>query len=153
MDTMLWVWLAVIILTAVCEAATAGLVSIWFCAGAAAAFISAVFKLSPAAQLLIFIVVSAATLAATRPLVKRLSERKTVPTNADRVIGGQAKVTEKIDNINSAGAVYADGKTWAARSVSGGIISEGETVRVVKIEGVKLFVEKINDTDNEEVKL
>ena len=61
---------------------------------------------------MIFLAVSAAALAATRPLVRKFTAGKAVPTNADRVLGGHGKVTETIDNDNAKGAVYADGKTW-----------------------------------------
>ena len=76
----------------------------------------------------------------TRPLVRRYTQGKSVPTNADRVLGQKAKVTETIDNENSTGAVYVDGKTWSARSADGSVIPVGTQVRIEKMEGVKLFV-------------
>ena len=57
-----------------------------------------------------------------------------------RVLGSRAKVTETIDNDNSTGAVYVDGKTWTARSAEGDVIPAGEQVEVASIEGVKLLV-------------
>jgi membrane protein implicated in regulation of membrane protease activity len=65
------------------------------------------------------------------------------PTNADRVLGEVAKVTETIDNENSAGAVYVDGKTWSARSADGTVIPAGERVRIESMEGVKLYVKQV----------
>lgn len=93
-------------------------------------------------QLVAFVVVSAAALALTRPLVKKITAGRSVPTNADRVLGREAKVTETIDNENSTGAVYVDGKTWTARSVDGIVIPVGEQVEVSSMEGVKLLVQK-----------
>ena len=84
--------------------------------------------------------VSAIALAATRPLVKKYARGKAVPTNLDRVIGETGKVTEDINNENATGAVYVDGKTWTARSDDGTVIPAGEQVRIVKMEGVRLFV-------------
>ena len=140
---MVWIWLGAIVLFGVVEAATAGLVSIWFVAGAAAGLIAAILDAPVPTQLVLFVAVSAAALAATRPLVRRVTQRKAVPTNADRVLGLEAKVTEAVDNENSLGAVYVDGKTWSARSADGTVIPAGEMVRITKMEGVKLFVEKI----------
>ena len=94
--------------------------------------------------------VTAAALAATRPLVKRWTAGKAVPTNADRVLGQTAKVTEAVDNENAAGAVYVDGKTWTARSADGSVIPAGTQVTVERIEGVKLFVKPCEK--NEEVR-
>ena len=65
-----------------------------------------------------------------------------VPTNADRVLHHTAKVTETIDNENTTGAVYIDGKTWTARSEDGDVIARGSMVTIVRMEGVKLFVRK-----------
>ena len=47
---------------------------------------------------------------------------------------------EAIDNDEGAGAVYADGKVWSARSAGGEPIPAGTRVRVRSIEGVKLIV-------------
>ena len=63
-----------------------------------------------------------------------------VPTNADRVLGELAKVTETIDNENSTGAVYADGKEWTARSTDDTVIPAGSRVKIESMQGVKLLV-------------
>ena len=52
-------------------------------------------------------------------------------------------MTETIDNSESTGAVYVEGKTWSARSESGEVLPEGAMVRIARMEGVKLFVEKL----------
>ena len=137
---MTWVWLGAIIAFGVLEALTAGLVSIWFVVGGLAALLATILGLGTTAQVVLFILVSAAALILTRPLVKRYTQGKAIPTNADRVFGQKAKVTEAIDNENSTGAVYVDGKTWSARSVDGSVIPVGTQVRIEKMEGVKLFV-------------
>ena len=122
-----WYWLGAIVFFGVVEGVTAGLVSIWFVLGAAAALI------------------------ATRPLVKKLRAGKPVPTNLDRVIGAAGRVTETVDNSIASGAVYVDGKTWTARSADDSILPKGQMVRIVKMEGVKLFVEKLNERENVQV--
>ena len=150
MDYMIWVWLVAAVVFGVVEALTAGLVSIWFVAGSAAALIGAFLGAGLGVQVALFLVVSAAALAATRPLVKRWTSGKAVPTNADRVLGQTAKVTEAVDNENAAGVVYGDGKTWTARSADGSAIPAGTRVMVERIEGVKLFVKPCEK--NEEVR-
>ena len=94
---------------------------------------------------LIIVAVSAAALAVTRPLVRRYTAGKAVPTNLDRVLGDSGKVTETIDNENSTGAVYVDGKTWTARSDDGSVIPAGTVVEILRMEGVKLFVKKMEE--------
>ena len=140
LEHMVWVWVAVMALAAFVEAATPMLVSIWFSVGALVAMLAAYFGASITVQLLLFVFVSSAALVGLRPLAKRFIDPHIVPTNADRLLGGEAQVTETIDNERSAGAVYIDGKTWTARSEDGNIIPAGEQVEVVRMEGVKLFV-------------
>ena len=138
---MTFVWIGAIIVFGIVEAATAGLVSIWFVPGAVAGLIAAMAGAGLLIQLVLFLAVSAAALAATRPLVKKLTANKSVPTNADRVLGTWGKVTETIDNENSSGAVYVDGKTWTARSADGSVLPAGSRVEIRRMEGVKLIVE------------
>ncbi len=139
---MIWIWLGAIVLFGLVEAATSGLVSIWFVAGAVAALVATILNVSVGVQFAIFLAVSAVALAATRPLVQKMKSGKTIPTNLDRVIGLTGKVTETVDNENASGAVYVDGKTWTARSADGTVLPEGSLVTISKMEGVKLFVEK-----------
>ena len=145
MNVMIWIWLGAAVLFGIVEALTAGLVSIWFVAGAAAGLIAAWLGAGLAVQAVLFAVVSAAALAVTRPLVRRYAAGKAVPTNLDRVLGDTGRVTETIDNARSAGAVYVDGKTWTARSDDGAVIPQGTTVKILRMEGVKLFVRKIEE--------
>ena len=137
------VWTAAIILFGVVEAVTAGLVCIWFVAGALVALVAAFVDAPLSIQIVLFLVVSAAALALTRPVLKKITNATATPTNADRVLGEVAKVTETIDNENSAGAVYVDGKTWSARSADGTVIPAGERVRIESMEGVKLYVKQV----------
>ena len=146
MDVMSWLWLGAAVLFGIVEALTAGLVSIWFVAGAAAALIGALLGAGTGVPVALCRAVSAAARAATRPLVRRFTKDGTVATNADRALGETAKVTEAIDNAASTGAVYVDGKTWTARSADGSVIPAGTVVEILRMEGVKLFVKKQEET-------
>ncbi len=133
-------WAAAIVVFIVVEAATVGLVSVWFAIGAFGALICAQLGAEFWAQALIFLVLSAVALAFTRPLAKKHMANNINRTNADRVFDMIGVVTERIDNLNQTGAVQVGGKLWSARSDSGSIIESGEKVRAVRIEGVKLIV-------------
>lgn len=139
---MTFIWIAAIIAFGIAEAATAGLVSIWFVAGSVAALLAVQFGAALWLQIVLFLAVSIAALIATRPLARKMLDKTIVPTNADRVLHHAAKVVEEIDNENICGAVYIDGKTWTARSEDGAVIPRGTMVTVVRMEGVKLFVRK-----------
>lgn len=138
--TMTTFWLIVMVLFLVVEAATVGLVCIWFAVGALIALLAAMCGAQLWLQIVLFLVASAATLYFTRPLVKRYVNSKVEPTNADMVIGKECRVTETVDNIAGTGAVYVDGKTWTARSADDEVIPEGTLVTAKSIDGVKLIV-------------
>lgn len=135
------IWIAAMVVFGVVEAVTVGLVSIWFVLGSAAGLIAAICEAPIWLQVVLFFAVSIAALIATRPLARKMMDKSIVPTNADAVLGREARVTEAIDNTAPSGAVYVDGKTWSARSESGETLPEGTLVRAVRMEGVKLFVE------------
>ena len=135
------IWIAAIVIFGVVEAATVGLVSIWFVIGSAAGLIAAVLDAPIWLQVVVFFIVSIAALIATRPLVRKLGSKGGTATNADRVLGGTARVTETIDNTIPSGEVYIDGKTWTARSESGAVIAPETLVKVIRLEGVKLYVD------------
>ena len=136
------VWLVLLVVFVVFEAATVQLVSVWFALGALAALIAAICHAPAWLQIVLFILISAVSFAVTRPLVKKFSTSKIQKTNADRCIGDTAVVTEEINNLEAKGQVKVDGNIWTARSENNDIIPAGEKVTVIKIEGVKLIVKK-----------
>lgn len=137
-------WIVALLIFLAVEAVSAGLVSIWFAAGALAALICALLHGPVWLQGVWFVVISAVTLILTRPLVKKYVNAKSVATNADRNIGRSAVVTERIDNLAGTGTVKLDGVLWTARSASERPIEPGATVLVREIQGVKLLVEEEN---------
>lgn len=140
MNTAFIFWLVFLIAFIVVEAVTAQLVTIWFAAGSLCALIAAVLKAPMWLQITIFVVVSAITLIATRPLVKKLKSKPSFTPNADRVIGQKAIVTEEIDNLAAKGRAEVNGMSWLARSEDNSKISAGAEVVILRIDGVKLIV-------------
>lgn len=139
------IWVGVMVIFGVLEAATVGLTSIWFVVGGVGGLVVAMLNGAIWLQLVVFFAVSIGCMIAARPLVVKYINQTTVATNADRVLGATARVTEAIDNTVPVGAVYVDGKTWSARSETGENIAVDTLVRVTRMEGVRLFVEEKKD--------
>lgn len=133
-------WLIALVVLAVLEAATVTLVSLWFALGALAALITSFFVQNIWIQFAVFLVVSLVTLLVIRPLSRRYVTPTQVATNADRAVGSEGVVTQAIDNRNAQGQVTVGGSVWTARSDPEEIIPKGTTIRVLRIEGVKLIV-------------
>lgn len=138
--TLTVIWVVLLIVFLIMEAATVQLVSVWFAVGALAALIANLGGLNVIGQIVLFLVLSAVCLVATRPLVKKLTAAKIQKTNADRCIGAEAVVTEEINNLESTGQVKAIGNIWTARSTDDTVIEKGTVVIVERMEGVKLIV-------------
>jgi hypothetical protein len=66
-------------------------------------------------------------------------------TNADALIGKEAFATKDIDSTNG-GIVKLGGELWLAKPVDCcSVIKEGSKVSVVRVEGVSLIVEGVNE--------
>ena len=136
-------WLIALIVFSVIEGVTVGLASIWFAIGALGALIVAVLGGHIFLQVVVFLALSAAALALIRPLAVKILKPRHDPTNADRVIGQTALVTEAMDNVEGKGLVVVSGQVWSARSQHNVVIPAGTQVRILRIEGVKVYVEAI----------
>ena len=133
-------WLIAMVLFGVLEAVTVGLTSIWFALGALGALAAAAASAPVIVQIVVFLGVSFLTLLLVRPLAQRFVNDRKVATNADRVIGREAVVTEDIDNIQGKGRVSISGADWTARTEDDRPIPAGSKVQVLRIEGVKVIV-------------
>ncbi len=138
-------WLALLILFTIGEAVTVGLTSIWFAAGSLAALILALLETPLWLQIASFMVVSALCLLAIRPVLQKHFNSTVEATNTDRLIGSEVLVTEDIHNLRGTGAVVIGGLTWSARSEHDVPIPSGTLVRVLRIEGVKVYVEELKE--------
>ena len=138
---MVYAWLALIVVFIVLEAATVNLVSVWFIGGAVAGLVCAILGAGTLLQVTVFILVSALMLALLRPVLKKYLRVKPTKTNADRLLGQEALVTEKIDNLQETGAIRINGVLWTAKSLEDAQIPTGTRVIIRRIEGAKVYVE------------
>lgn len=134
-------WLIAIGAFIAIEAATVSLVSLWFVGGALAALIAALLGADVMAQVVLFTLVSAVLLALFRPLLRRRIAVKKTSTNADRLVGQQAVVTQPIGGGIDAGEVRLSGVLWTA--LAAGPIDAGAHVKILRIEGAKVYVEPV----------
>ena len=140
---MEYIWILVIVLSLVIEASTYALVALWFIPAAAVSVVLALFNVNILWQIVIFFAISLVSIIFFRKELEKRLKKKSVPTNADALIGKTGIVTESIDNINFKGQVKVRGQVWTAVSLSGEGIEEGSEVEILSIEGVKLICKKI----------
>ena len=139
-------WLIAFVALAGIEAATMALTTVWFAGGAIAAFLMSLVHASVNAQLTVFAVVSFALLIFTRPWAVKHVNRRAVKTNADSLVGKQARVTSEINNSLQTGSAVVNGQEWTARANKDGEIYPADTlVEIRAIQGVKLIVQKAQE--------
>jgi membrane protein implicated in regulation of membrane protease activity len=140
MDTI--IWLVLLVVFAAAEAVTVGLVSLWFALGALVALLLSLVVDSIWAEVWVCLLVSVVALLLLRPWVNRyFSPKDHKATNTDLLMGQEALVTEAIDNLSAVGQVKVKGQIWSARSADGAPIAAGTVVTVLRLEGVKLYVQ------------
>lgn len=145
-NMMTIVWLVLMICFAIAEAATLGLVSIWFAVGSLVAMLASMLHAPLLVQIALFLAAAAGTLVLTRKFAKQQFNKARERTNADRVVGMEGIVIETVDNDQPSGQVRAGGQIWTARSLQGHVIPVGTKVRVQSIRGVKAMVEEVVTT-------
>ena len=92
-------------------------------------------------QIGVFVIIRVLLMPISKKIYNKI-KKNNVSTNIDRIIGMKGIVTEDITK-DAIGEVKVDGKRWSAYSNDS--INKGEVVKVVKINSVKLYVERISD--------
>lgn len=131
MDVVLWVIVAAAL--AVAEIFTATLFLIMFAAGALAAAAAAALGAPVPVQAGVFVGVSALTLAAVRPALRRHRDTPgPAGMGTETMQGAAAVVVEPVDARR--GMVKIDGELWQARSLEESVTyPPGERVRIAEI--------------------
>ena len=139
-------WLIVIIVFLCIELSTVTLTSIWFAAGGLIALFVAMADGDFLIQVIAFLIAAFGLLFVTKPWADRFVNLKKTRTNADRAIGEEVRILERVSNLDQTGMAVVHGQEWTVRTEDDKeIIEEGELVRIVRISGVKLIVERIKN--------
>ena len=144
MDQWVFIWLAVIVVTIVIEIITVGLTSIWLTGGGLAALVVCLLGGHWGLQLAVFFIVTFVLIYFPRPWALKYIESRKTATNYEEVIGKTVRIIEAVDNVRETGKAIYNGMEWTARAEEDAeTFSVDEQARVVKVQGVKLILEKI----------
>ena len=135
------IWAIVAILFVIGEIFTSGFAFVCFAVGCIGGAIAAAAGAILEWQLGIFAIATFVAFLLVRPLLKKLSAKDEIATNADALIGRTAKVTECIE-VGGKGRVAIDGDIWQAVSHEQTDIAEGEWVEVISRESIILTVKR-----------
>lgn len=137
------IWLGVFVLSIVIEALTAELVSVFFACGSLIALIISFIPGVPWwVQIVVFVVISGASLLGLRPLVNKVLKKEKRMTNVDEMIGKKGVMIKGCDELNY-GEIKVNGVIWTAISVDEKVsINANEVVEIIAVNGNKLVVKK-----------
>ena len=137
------VWLILAGFFIILEIATEGFLVFWF--GVGALFAVGTSFLVPEnilIQIAVFVIVSIILVLSTRKLTDKIKPKET-PSNVYTIIGKKAVVLQTINNSKSQGQIKIDGDVWSAKTENDEIISEGASVEILGVDGVKTVVNEI----------
>ena len=135
-----WIWMALAALFIVGEIFTQGFFLLWFGIGAAVAGVLAILGLGVGWQLGAFVVVSGVLFVVSRRLAEKISKKQPPGIGADRFVGLEGIVLEKIDNVKNTGRVRVQKDEWRADSETGELIPEGAQIVVTRLDGTHMVV-------------
>lgn len=137
-----YVWLGILIICIVIEAATLGLTAVWFAFGALITLFISFTSIGVWGQTFIFLLTSSCLLYFTRPISIKYLKIGHTKTNYESLIGKKAIVIEDIDNYQGRGQVKVDGQIWSAKTEAKEVIEKDSKVMINEVVGVKLIVSK-----------
>jgi membrane protein implicated in regulation of membrane protease activity len=113
-----------------------------FALGAALAAVVSVAGGGSVAAVISFVVASLLVLAFVRPIARRhMKMPPQIRTGAAALIGKDAIVLERIENLEGVGCVRIDGEVWTARALyDDEVIEKGTRVQIVDIKGATALV-------------
>lgn len=132
------IWLIGAIVFAVVEFIVPGLISIWFAISAVATMFFSIAIESILYQGYFFVIVSIVLLFLTRSYCKKIRSQKN--DKVDRITGTVVEIKDIDEKGNY--VIYLDGKHWLGKSETP--LNIGDIAKILKIEGIKLVLEKEN---------
>ena len=138
---LLFLWIIVAIAGIIIDIVTSGYVFFVFTVGSIFAIISGMFGATNTIQILVFLLVSAATFGISYPIIKktlRQTVKKTLRMEEEYI--GRELIAD--EDIADKALIKIEGIYWTVKNLNG-VIKKGDRIKVVGIEGNKILVEKV----------
>ena len=139
------IWLIAAGVFLILEIFTLGFLVFWLSIGCLLSALVSLITDSLIVQTTVFVISSVLLIFATKPLVKKFTEKDNTKTNVYSLAGKKAIVIEDINWTEGTGQIKFEGQVWSAKTEEQVNIEKGTEVNIVKIEGVKAFVKPLNE--------
>ena len=145
---MIYVWLAVVCVSAIVEALTLQMAGIWFVVGGFVALIMAAVDVPLEWQIITCIIVSLVLLLSLRRLCLRfLLKKDNAKTNVDALVGSKVKLLEDVQNGESTARI--GDVVWSVVIQDEQALKQGTTVIVDEVQGNKLVARALSGVEQE----
>ena len=143
---MIYVWLAVVVVSAIVEALTLQMASIWFVVGGLVALVMAACGVALEWQIIAWIIVSLVLLLALRRLCLRFILKKdNTRTNVDALVGVKVKLLA--DTVDGTSEGKIGDVVWTVVLPANATAHKGDTVEITEVQGNKLLARLLSGTE------
>ncbi len=140
MPSIVWIWLAAVVIFLILELATPTLVFACFVVGSLISGVVGFFYPDYYyLQIGVFVAVSVILLPLTRSMAKKITKESPQKSNVDALIGKVGQVTKAIDP-DLGGQVRLEGEIWMATASQ--LIEQDTKVVVTSVSGTKVHVDR-----------
>lgn len=142
MDLSWQIWVTLAVIFVIVEITTPEFYAMFFAAGALVAAVLAWLGLPASIQIAVAGAIAMLSLFLAKPLATRLVKKTDFKAGAEGLIGKKGKITKGFSG-DGEGLVVVEGEEWRAKTTQEAVLSEGETIQVLKIDSTKLIVGKL----------
>ena len=140
------IWLIAAGVFLILEMFTLGFLVFWLSIGSLVAMLVSFVIDNIIIQTTVFVFSSGILIFATKPFVKKFTEKDNTKTNVYSLVGKKAIVIEDINWTTGSGQIKVNGEVWSAKTKEQVNIEKGIEVEIESIEGVKAFVKPLKET-------
>ncbi|MBR6737873.1 MAG: hypothetical protein IKL82_05880 [Clostridia bacterium] len=138
-----YIWLGVIVISAVIEFSTASLVSIWVTGGALVGLVLSLFNVDPVIQIIVVLVISLVCMFTLRKIVfNRFTKNQKEQNVGLEFLNGKKLTLLTPVTKTELGTAKINGVVWQIATQNGEEIEAGEVVKPVSIQGNVITVIK-----------
>ena len=139
----IYIWLAVFAISMLIEFLSFELVSVWVSVGSLIALVLAALNVGYEIQIIVAVSVSVICILSLRKVALKLLSKNKEKTNIDAAVGKTVHILESSTEDTFATAKY-NGIVFNVTTEDNSPLTAGEFAKIVKIDGNKLIVKKIN---------
>lgn len=143
MEYLVWVWVTIILASAVAEFFTRRLIFVWLIPASVTSGIMALCNVFFIWQILACVIIYMVGIFLTYLLWRDKLIGSERYFTIENIVGERCVVIERIDSFAGCGLVKVGAQEWSARGISvDDVYEKGEILTVMAIEGVKLICKK-----------